>query len=181
MKTTFFAAALIGLISRSQAVSLEGVEFDLADYELAEEGTDLAQIYTDDADFEEYDLAEVYGETEEEDEFAEVSSDVEDDSDEYEFAQTDSLGDSEECDKCKMANKDGCGDAVTLSVQAPKCECKEEKKEPFEQAMLKALNELGNKSTQLATALDMQFKKNAKLAASNTMAVSGSISIEPSK
>ena len=45
--------------------------------------------------------------------------------------------------------------------------------------MLGALNELGSKSNELAAALDMQFKKNAKLAASKVMSVSGSISLTP--
>lgn len=47
--------------------------------------------------------------------------------------------------------------------------------------MLGALNELGTKSAQLATALDLQFQKNDKLAKSKTMSVSGSIAITPAK
>jgi len=63
-------------------------------------------------------------------------------------------------------------------LTTPDC-VKDEAKVPFESAMLGALNELGSKSNELASALDMQFKKNAKLAASKVMSVSGTISITP--
>lgn len=193
MKLSLFATALISLLQYAEAVTLEGVDFDLADYELAEDdATELAQVYDDDvpADFQ---LAELYGEDwelREEYDLAEVSSefsdssaeieelaesDAEEDDSEYELAQLYGASEGEQCDACA---KQG-GNAVTLSMEAPKCEPKEEKKEPFEKAMLSALNELGNKSSQLATALEMQFKKNEKLAASNTMQVSGSIQISP--
>lgn len=205
MKLSFFAAALIGLISHSEAVSLQGVDFDFADYELAEQDNEqddyeLAQVYDD--DYADLELAEVFAEDEDnwltdEEELAEVSSESESDSESESESETDSNSDSEsnsesdsedlaqisnnsdndECAACKAAAAEN---PVTLSVVAPKCQPVEEKKEPFQKAMLSALNELGNKSTQLATALEMQFKKNEKLAASNTMAVSGAISIVPS-
>ena len=43
--------------------------------------------------------------------------------------------------------------------------------------MLGALKELGNKSNDLATALDVQFKKNAVLSAPKLLAISGTIAI----
>jgi hypothetical protein len=105
-------------------------------------------------------------------ELAEVS-DVETD---YEFAQTEAESDGESSltgDACdKIVN------GVTVRLTTPEC-AKDEAKVPFESAMLGALNELGCKSNELAAALDMQFKKNAKLAASKVMSVSGSISLTP--
>jgi len=187
MKLSFFAAALIGLISQTQAVTLEGTDYDFADYELAEieedadyENYDLAQLY-DDVDEDDY----LFGETEEESDSDFDLAETDDESD-YDFAQINSEGD--ECSACSAAKATACNTCgapradnnIVLSVQAPECSApKEEKKEPFEKAMLGALNELGNKSNQLATALDMQFKKNAKLAESKTMSVSGAISITP--
>jgi len=46
--------------------------------------------------------------------------------------------------------------------------------------MLGALKELGNKSNDLAAALDIQFKKNAALTTPKLMAISGTIAISPS-
>merc|ERR1712060_289492 len=67
-----------------------------------------------------------------------------------------------------------------IRIKLNKQECpEEEKKVPFEQAMLGALGELSTKSNELAKALQIQFDKNKKLAESKTMLVNGKIDIKP--
>ena len=194
MKLSFFAAALIGLISQADALSLEGHEFDFADYELAEveeqdfDTTDLAQIYEAAAD---YDFEEdVYAQTEEsmsdDDLFAETEESDEDlfaETEEEEddmFAQISAVGEGHttanaitdaECEK--MQN------GMVIRIDNPECNAKVVKKEPFENAMLSAMKELGSKSNELATALELQFKKNEKLAKTNTVSITGSIDLTP--
>ena len=68
--------------------------------------------------------------------------------------------------------------AATLKIQAGQCE-KPENKVPFEKAMLSALNEVGNKSTQLASALSTQFSKQKELQAGAEMNISGKIKVVP--
>ena len=58
-------------------------------------------------------------------------------------------------------------------------ECKEEKKVPFESAVMGALQELGSKSNDLAVALQTQFEKNRQLKAGQIMNVSGQLIVRP--
>lgn len=167
MRTTFFAAAMLALLG--QAAYLESVDFDLADYdtELAEieDDMDLAQIM--DYDFDGEDLAEVEDDSDDDaqidsDSEGEVESDVESEVE----SEVDSEGEENE--------------ASNVVIKLDKQECpEEEKKVPFEQAMLGALGELSTKSNELAKALQIQFAKNKKLAESKTMLVDGKIDIMP--
>ena len=163
MKVAFFAAALIGI---ANAVSFENI--------LADEDYNLAQV-DDEFDFEDYDLAQL--DDFDEDDFAEIEdSDMEDydlaeidneDYEDYNFAQIDSDIDSDE----EAAN------AMKVRLNTP--ECKEEKKVPFESAVMGALQELGSKSNDLATALQTQFEKNRQLKAGQIMNVSGQLIVRP--
>ena len=124
-------------------------------------GDELAQA-DDEFDFEDYDLAQM--DDFEEDDFAELDdSDMED----YDFAQIDSDNESDE----EAAN------AMKVRLNTP--ECKEEKKVPFESAVMGALQELGSKSNDLATALQTQFEKNRQLKAGQVMNVSGQLIVRP--
>ena len=87
MKLTFFAAALIGLVSQAEGFTLNSNDFDYDDEMLAEideeypeYDMDLAQI--DDEDY----FAQLDSENEDE-EFAQVDSDF--DTDSYNLAQVD--------------------------------------------------------------------------------------------
>ena len=70
-----------------------------------------------------------------------------------------------ECESAGMGNTETDVDeavkAATLKVTAG--ECKKEEKVPFETAMLGALNEVSNKSSQLRQALQTQFNKQKEL------------------
>ena len=152
MRIAFCAAALIGLLSyEATAASLESVDFDLADYD-----TELAEIDGDDYD---YDLAQIEDEDwdydfaqidEEEDDMAEIDSEVDSevDSDAESDSEIDSDADGEvDADACEeMVN------GIVIKLDKPGCP-EEEKKVPFEQAMLGALGELSTKSNELAKAL----------------------------
>ena len=67
--------------------------------------------------------------------------------------------------------------AATLKLTAG--ECRQEQKVPFETAMLGALNELGNKSSQLAKALETQFAKQRELQKGTEMTVQGKLRVVP--
>ena len=67
---------------------------------------------------------------------------------------------------------------IVITLDKPECK-EEEKKVPFEQAMLGALGELSTKSNELAKALSMQFTKNKQLESTNTQVVSGRLDISP--
>ena len=67
---------------------------------------------------------------------------------------------------------------IIITLDKPECK-EEEKKVPFEQAMLGALGELSTKSNELAKALSMEYTKNKKLECQNTQVVSGRLEISP--
>ena len=122
----------------------------------------------------------MFAETEESDDdlFAETEEESEGDDDM--FAQISAVGEGAtgvnaiadaECEK--MEN------GMVIRIDTPECNAKADKKEPFETAMLSAMKELGSKSNELATALELQFKKNEKLAKTNTVSLTGSIDLTP--
>ena len=144
MRTSFYIAALLGFVAmETQAARLESVDFDLADYdeELAETNEfDLAEIDLEsdaDAEYDEDD--------------AQVDSEADSDVDaESEDAQIDSDSEGE-----ADVDADACEEVVNgirIKLDKPGCP-EEEKKVPFEQAMLGALGELSTKSNELAKAL----------------------------
>ena len=161
MKFAFFAAALIGF---TNAVSYE---------QMIDEEFNLAQV-DDEFDYEDFDFAQLEDFDFDDDEFAEVDeSDFED----YDFAE---IGD-EEYDDFNFAQIDseGYADEDALKVKLNTPDCKDEKKVPFESAVMGALQELGSKSNDLASALKVQFEKNRQLKAGQVMNVSGQLVVRP--
>merc|ERR1712157_604230 len=78
------------------------------------------------------------------------------------------------------AEADACEEEVNgIKVRLNTPECKDEKKVPFEGAVMGALNELGSKSNDLASALKVQFEKNRALKAGQIMNVSGQLTVRP--
>ena len=78
------------------------------------------------------------------------------------------------------ADADACEEIVNgMKIRLNTPECKEEKKVPFESAVMGALGELGNKSNDLAAALKTQFEKNRQLKAGQIMNVSGQLIVRP--
>merc|ERR1712117_554770 len=65
------------------------------------------------------------------------------------------------------------GTVVRLNI--PECQPKPNP----DQLIMQAVGELGGKATELNEALKLAFARNARLAATRTMAVSGSISLTP--
>merc|ERR1712060_393999 len=139
------------LIGFTNAVSYE---------QMIDEEFNLAQV-DDEFDYEDFDFAQLEDLDFDDDEFAEVDeSDFED----YDFAE---IGDEEYDDE----------DALKVKLNTPNC--KDEKKVPFESAVMGALQELGSKSNALASALKVQFEKNRQLKAGQVMNVSGQLVVRP--
>merc|ERR1712048_639328 len=134
-------------------------------------GFNLARV-DDEFDYEDFDFAQLEDFDFDDDEFAEVDeSDFED----YDFAE---IGD-EEYDDFNFAQIDSEDAVDGLKVKLNTPECKDEKKVPFESAVMGALQELGSKSNDLASALKVQFEKNRQLKAGQVMNVSGQLVVRP--
>ena len=100
--------------------------------------------------------------------------------DEFEYSQIENMGEGQgkgESEAAALTDAD-CeqivnGTVVRLNI--PECQPKPNP----DQLIMQAVGELGGKATELNEALKLAFARNARLAATRTMAVSGSISLTP--
>merc|ERR1712156_1355764 len=84
--------------------------------------------------------------------------------DEFEYSQLENMGEGQ-----------GKGESEAAALTDAECEPKPNP----DQLIMQAVGELGGKATELNEALKLAFARNARLAATRTMAVSGSISLTP--
>lgn len=100
--------------------------------------------------------------------------------DEFEYSQIENMGEGQgkgesEAAALTDAECEQIVNGTVVRLNIPECQPKPNP----DQLIMQAVGELGGKATELNEALKLAFARNARLAATRTMAVSGSISLTP--